>query len=108
MGPHGLYDKFCNGNAQWAYPQSLFRNLSRHTNSFPSAPWDISFCTFNACSMRALGMEPKAQCKGRRHACTSYSLNSPKLESYKTYFLSSKNFQAPTPNARTTKMCAKS
>tara|TARA_R110001599_G_scaffold343302_2_gene565806 strand:+ start:1579 stop:1776 length:198 start_codon:yes stop_codon:yes gene_type:complete len=25
--------------------------------------------TFNARSMRALGMEPKAQCKGRRCAC---------------------------------------
>lgn len=23
----------------------------------------------NACSMRALEMEPKAQCKGRRRAC---------------------------------------
>ncbi|MFW0776383.1 MAG: hypothetical protein ACN2B6_01505, partial [Rickettsiales bacterium] len=28
---------------------------------------------FNACSMRALGMEPKAQCKGCRRACTGYA-----------------------------------
>ncbi|WP_213480240.1 hypothetical protein, partial [Marinobacter salarius] len=24
---------------------------------------------YNACSTRALGMQPKAQCKGRRRAC---------------------------------------
>src|SRR5690606_36945978 len=31
--------------------------------------------TLNACSMRALGMEPKAQCSGRRRACTCYGLS---------------------------------
>jgi len=29
---------------------------------------------FNDCSMRAYGMEPKAQWKGRRRACTGYVL----------------------------------
>jgi len=29
---------------------------------------------YNACSMRAHGMEPKAQCNGRRRACTGYEL----------------------------------
>lgn len=28
----------------------------------------------NACSMRAHEMEPKAQCSGRRRACTGYVL----------------------------------
>ncbi len=27
---------------------------------------------YNACSMRAYVMEPKAQCSGRRRACTGY------------------------------------
>jgi len=37
--------------------------------SKPSADFWEFFYSLNACSMRAHGMEPKAQCNGRRRAC---------------------------------------
>jgi len=37
----------------------------------------LSYSCSNAGSMRALGMEPKAQWKGRRRACTGYESSKP-------------------------------
>jgi len=55
-------------------PSKFVKGLVREIGPKPSGIALIldSFLTHNACSMRALGMEPKAQCKGRRCACTCW------------------------------------